>query len=182
MILSKNLPKLLILLSIISTSACTNISPSPNDVKYSNIEIKNKYPYSISLIVTGDENDLLVTFLTSNDLMLIIKNSIIKTGIFKKVIEGAQSDYTLQVDADVVALQTIPSEFKVAGGWRLIKNPTNKVILDEFITATGLATFDDEFWGTDRQRLALLRAVEKFVKQGITKLDDISSSEFKNKI
>jgi hypothetical protein len=129
------------------------------------------HEYTVSLNVTGDEGDFLGDLLTSNDLEAAIETSLIQSGIFSKVVLGSGADYQLTVNADA----NVPGmggdlTAKVSGIWQLEKSSTKKIIMDEFVTSSGTATFSESFSGSNRLKIALARAAKKFIEEGIRQL------------
>lgn len=170
----------LVFILAFSLSGC-NLTPAVDDMVPATLVIENRHPNSVSLIVKGKENGP-VTFMSSSDLKAAIEKSILQSGVFSEILPRNQSEYTLAVDADIVINSGVPSEVKMAGGWQLIKNANNKVVLDEFIQVHGLATLSDSVWGNPRTRLALSRAAMKFIEEGIQKLGKLKTLETKSEI
>jgi len=83
------------------------------------------------------------------------------------------SEYLLLVDivkSERVSGLTI--HVPLSTHWQLTRLSDNRVLFNEFITTTGTATVGDA-WGITRLSIALERASQENIRQGLTKLSEL---------
>lgn len=94
---------------------------------------------------------------------------------FASVREQPPADYQLSVNLVKTAMSgAFTINQTVSARWQLTQLSDNRVVFDEFISTTGKATTGEALVGVKRLRIALERAGQENIKQGLTRLSELN--------
>ena len=101
--------------------------------------------------------------------------SITKSQVFTRVIEGKGGDYLLTVSLVSMEQPSFGASFtvKMEAGWSLKNNTTGAAVWQESVRSEHTATMGDAFVGTERLRLATEGAARNNIKQGLGKISKL---------
>jgi hypothetical protein len=100
--------------------------------------------------------------------------AIIECQTFSSVREQPPADYHLSVSLVRTKNKAFTSNETLSARWQLTRLSDNSVRLNEFVTTSGKATLGDAVVGATRMRIALERAGQENIKQGLTKLSELN--------
>lgn len=145
-----------------------------------NIPEAKKHPFTVSVVAQGGSEA--GTFdnatISNENFAKSIEQSIVKIGLFSKVINVQGSDYELRVT--IVDLSRPAFGFNMTvemeAGWNLMHTQSGNMVMRRSIKSSNTATVSEEFSGASRLRLAVERAARENIRQG---LSDIGKLDLK---
>lgn len=136
--------------------------------------IQAKYPYSVSVSVTGGQATSAVgkSQISSEMFTQALVDAINKSQVFSRVIQGKGGDYELSVVIVNVEQPTFGLSFtvKMEAGWMLRRADTGAVVWQESILSSHTATTSDAFAAVKRLRLATEGAAKENIRLGLDKI------------
>lgn len=133
-----------------------------------------KHPYSIRLAAGGgpEPNPHITTItITNEEYQQALEATLKKAGVFSKITEGMDADYSLNVFIfDVEFTGVFELTFKLESIWKLTHVGTGKVIMYKSIISSNTVTVGDAFVGVTRYRIVREGAVRKNIQSGIESL------------
>lgn len=116
--------------------------------------------------------------ISDTDLKAAIEKTITESGLFSKVVDVGGANYLLAVSITSLTKPSFGLTFTVnlETAWTLTSLADKKVVYRKVITSSGTATFGDAPAAVSRLRIAVERAAEQNISQG---LSDISSLKLK---
>jgi hypothetical protein len=130
-----------------------------------------QHHYSLNLSVHGglETFPLWDSKISNEAFASTLRASILKSGVFSIIIEGAEAEYRLDVSIQELNQPIIGLDMTVAvkTNWTLQKVDTNELIWTDVISTSYKTPLFDAFFAVERVRLASERAMRENVKQGI---------------
>jgi len=130
-----------------------------------------RYPYSVSIKASGgsNDNDLGLAYITNEALAKAVKDSIMNSKLFAKIVEKDNADYLLSIE--IFGLEQQPMGFSMTSrievGWNLVKEDTGNRVMRKMITSSYTAPAGAAFSGVARIRMATEGAARKNIEMGI---------------
>lgn len=135
------------------------------------IYVLHQHPHTVSVSTQGgrETGAIDVTNISNDDFAKAIEESIIKSGLFTKVIETQDSDYSLTVTIINFSKPLFGGSFTVEmeAAWSLINTVSKDIIMRESIKSSYTATMGDAFVGATRFRLALEGSARENIRLGL---------------
>lgn len=106
------------------------------------------------------------------DLKAAIESAIANTQLFSKVVQVGDGNYLLSVSVTSLTKPAFGLTFTVnlETAWTLTNMATKKVEFRKAITTTGTATFSDAAVAVGRLQMAVERAAQKNISQGLAEI------------
>jgi hypothetical protein len=145
-----------------------------------NIPEAKKHPFTVSVVAQGgsEAGAFDNATISNEDFAKAIEQSIVKIGLFSKVINVQGSDYELSVT--IVDLSRPAFGFNMTvemeAAWSLMHRQSRNIVMRRSIKSSNTATLSEEFSGASRLRLAVERAARENIRLG---LNDISKLDLK---
>lgn len=112
----------------------------------------------------------------NDDFKAAIEAAVTQSRLFKTVVQGADgSDYELTVQIVSLAKPLFGTTFTVnlETAWSLVKTSDRSVAMRKSIQSTGVATVGEAFVGATRIRLAVERAANEGIAQGLQAIAEL---------
>jgi len=133
-----------------------------------------RHPYSVFVIAGGGgETDATgYTNISNEDLEGAIKESIIKSGLFSSVAKTHDADYKLSVNLVSMSKPMFGLSFTIdmEMSWSLVNTKTGAAVMRESIKSSHTTGGGEAFAAVTRIRMAVERAAEKNIRQGLQKI------------
>lgn len=140
-------------------------------------ETTAKHPHSVGVNVGGGQetNPMWKSQVSDSVFSQALVESITKSQVFTRVIEGKGGDYLLTVTLVSMEQPSFGASFtvKMEAGWSLKNNTTGAAVWQESVRSEHTATMGDAFVGTERLRLATEGAARNNIKQGLGKISKL---------
>lgn len=164
-------------LLIVGLSGCAS-SANKEAMVASDIQIAKKHDRSVSVRTGGGAETTAMdsSNIADTDLKAAIEDSIIKTQVFKSVLQGKDSDYDLAVSIVRLEKPVFGLTFTVnmEATWVLVKQSDKSVVMKKSIQSSSTATFSDAAAAVTRLRLAVEGAAKRNIEQGLQALSALS--------
>jgi len=175
--IARRLGALLLLAAVAGLAGCAAPAHKENMAAAPVAPLK-KLPYSVAVETKGGaETGIMDTSNVSNaDLKAALESSIVKSSLFKSVVQGKTGDYELTVTVTQLTKPMFGGAFTVTmeTGWSLIKTSDKSVAMRKAIRSSHTAEFSDSLVGVTRLRLALEGAVRNNISQGLQAISELS--------
>lgn len=175
--IARRLGALVLLAAIAGLAGCATPAHKENMAAAPVASLK-KLPYSVAVETKGGaETGIMDTSNVSNaDLKAALESSIIKSSLFKSVVQGKTGDYELTVTVSELTKPMFGGAFTVTmeTGWSLIKTSDKSVAMRKAIRSSHTAAFSDSLVGATRLRLALEGAVRNNISQGLQAISELA--------
>ena len=164
-------------LAVIQLSGCA--SPADREAMTpQSIALAKKHPYSVSVETRGgSETGAMDSSNISNaDLKAALENAIVKSGVFKNVVQGKNGDYDLTVSVVEMPKPIFGLTFTVQleTAWSLVKRSDQSVAMRRVIKSSHTATFSDAAVAVTRLRLAVEGAARDNIAQGLKAISELN--------
>lgn len=144
----------------------------------SDVQIAKKHDRSVSVRTGGGAETTAMdsSNVADADLKAAIEDSIIKTQVFKSVLQGKDADYDLAVSIVRLEKPVFGLTFTVnmEATWVLVKQSDKSVVMRKSIQSSSTATFSDAAAAVTRLRLAVEGAAKRNIEQGLQALSALS--------
>lgn len=141
------------------------------------VGIKAARQHPVSVVVHaegGNKTEEGMPAISNSEFRSALLAAINESRVFAAVRDQPPADY--RVSASLVSTKckgALTLEITQAVRWQLTRLSDNAVLLNEFVTSTGTATAGDAIVGLTRARMALERAAQENIKQGLLKLSEL---------
>jgi hypothetical protein len=170
---------IIILISLNGIIGCS-YRANVNSMIPGNYDLKQNHPHSINIIVSGAEEtdpevDLMMSMITNESFKEALKNSIVNSNLFSKVVDDTNSNYLLDVRIVNISRPAPGTSMhvKMIANWKLIETGINKEIWQDLIVTSHTAGAFAAFVGTKRMKMALEGAAKNNILKGIDSLSAI---------
>lgn len=164
-------------LVIVGLSGCAS-SANRDAMVASDVQLAKKHDRSVVVRTGGGAETTAMdsSNIADADLKGAIEDSIIKTQVFKSVLQGKDSDYDLAVSIVKLEKPVFGLTFTVnmEATWVLVKQSDKSVVLKKSIQSSSSATFSDAAAAVTRLRLAVEGAAKRNIEQGMQALSALS--------
>lgn len=180
MIVAKRSLLVLTLVAAIASGGLSGCASSANReaMTAGDTPITKKHPQSVAVRTAGgaETGAMDSSNVSDADLKAAIEDSISQTGVFKRVVQGKDSDYELSVSIVQLSKPIMGLSFTVdmETSWVLLKVADRSVVLRKSVKSSHTATVSDAFAGVTRLRLAVEGATRANIAQGLKELSDLS--------
>lgn len=161
----------------LSLSGCATPSQSSAMVAPSPAPMK-KHPGSINVTVTGgsETSAAAISKISDRDFAEAVKASIVQSGLFSKIANGADGDY--QLDIQIVRLDQpiFGASFTVTleTTWTLRRNSDRQIAWQKAVISKFTASMGDSLLGVTRLRLANEGAARTNIQDAIAQMSALS--------
>ena len=142
------------------------------------IQAGQGHPYSVSIITQGGNETGAVDIpsVSNEDLAGAIEESIVKSGLFSRVVQGETGDYILSVTITETTKPLFGTTMRVnmEAGWSLTSAKTHETFMRKVIKSSYTATMDDAIGGTTRFRMAVEGAARENIRLGLGEIARLS--------
>jgi len=136
-----------------------------------NVTVAKKFPYTVFVETRGgsETGAMESSNISNEDLKAAIESAIVKSALFRSVIQGKTADYELAVTVAQVSKPILGASFTVTmeAGWSLTMASDKSVVMRKVIASSHTAAWNEAFAGTTRLRLALEGAARENISQGL---------------
>ena len=164
-------------LIVVGLSGCAS-SANKEAMVASDAQIAKKHDRSVSVRTGGGAETTAMdsSNIDDNDLKAAIEDSIIKTKVFKSVVQGKDTDYDLAVSIVKLEKPVFGLSFTVnmEATWVLVKQSDKSVVMKKSIPSTSTATFSDAAVAVTRLRMAVEGAAKRNIEQGLQEISALS--------
>jgi ABC-type uncharacterized transport system auxiliary subunit len=175
--LQKNVRNNLLMVSMLAVAAVLSGCATPathEGMVTTDYVAPTKHPKSVSVKVGGgqDTSSMGKSQISDEAFTNALVESITKSQVFSKVIQGKGGDYELSVGIINMEQPSFGMSFtvKMEAGWTLKNAANGEVVWQKAIKSEHTATPSDAFVGTTRLRLANEGAARNNIKQGLTEI------------
>jgi hypothetical protein len=163
-------------LAVLNLAGCA--SPASHEgMTPQNLTISKKHPSSVSVETKGgSETGAMDSSNISNaSFKAVIESSIVKSSLFKNVLQGKNGDYELTVSVTDMSKPLFGASFTVEmeTAWSLVKKSDNSIAMRKVIKTAHTATMSDAFVGVTRLQLAVEGAARANIAQGLKAISDL---------
>ena len=174
--LNSHIRLILVCAAIVYMAGCA--SPASNQaliVDDTSFSITHPYSVSVSAAGGGETGAMDYTNISNEDLASAIEESIIKSGLFSKVVQGDGADYKLSVYLVSMSKPVFGFSFTIdmEMAWSLVETKTGNAVLRESIKSSHTATAGEAFAAVTRIRIAVEGAAEDNIRQGLRKMAEL---------
>ena len=135
------------------------------------ISVLQKHPYTVSVRTQGGAETGVMDYsnISNDNFAKAIEESIIKSGIFTKVIQTQDSNYSLNVTIINFSKPLFGASFTVEmeTAWSLVNTVSKDIVMRESIKSSYTATMGDALIGATRIRLALEGSARENIRLGL---------------
>lgn len=164
-------------LLIVGLTGCAS-SANKDAMVASDVQIAKKHDRSVTVRTGGGAETTAMdsSNVADADLKAAIEESIVKTQVFKSVLQGKDSDYDLAVSIVKLEKPVFGLTFTVnmEATWVLVKQSDKSVVLKKSVQSTSTATFSDAAAAVTRLRLAVEGAAKRNIEQGLQAIAGLS--------
>jgi hypothetical protein len=158
-------------------SGCSTPTATKGGMVLDPVPALQKHPYSVALRTQGGIEAGTTDFpgIPNDDFSKAIEESIIKSGLFTKVIQINGADYSMDVSIISMSKPLIGTSFTVnlETGWSLVNTASKEVVMRESIKSSHTATMGDAFVGVTRFRLAVEGAARENIRLGLLSISKL---------
>lgn len=163
-------------LAVLNLAGCA--SPASHEgMTPQNLTVSKQHPSSVSVETKGgSETGAMDSSNISNaDLKAAIESSIVKSSLFKNVLQGKSGDYLLTVSVTDTSKPLFGASFTVEleTAWSLVKKTDNSIVMRKVIKTSHTATMGDAVVAVVRLRLALEGAARANIAQGLKAISEL---------
>lgn len=163
-------------LAVLNLAGCA--SPASHEgMTPQNVTVSKKHAASVSVETKGgSETGAMDSSNISNaDFKTAIERSIVKSGLFKEVLQGKEGDYLLTVSVTDISKPLFGASFtvEVETAWTLVKKSDNSIVMRKAIKTAHTATMSDAVVGVTRLKLAVEGAAQANIAQGLKAISDL---------
>lgn len=137
---------------------------------------------SVSIVVFGgsDTGAMESSNISDDEFKASIEDAINKSKLFKAIVES-NPDYDLQVSISSLSKPSFGFTFEVSmeAGWILSKKSDKTVLMKKSIKSSGKATTSDAIVAVTRIRIAVERAAQNNISQGLTAISELNDKGLK---
>jgi hypothetical protein len=163
-------------IAVLNLAGCA--SPASHEgMTPQNLTFSKQHPSSVSVETKGgSETGVMDSSNISNaDLKAAIESSIVKSSLFKNVLQGKNGDYLLTVSVTDTSKPLFGASFTVEleTAWSLVKKSDNSIVMRKVIKTSHTATMGDALVAVVRLRLALEGAARANIVQGLKAISEL---------
>jgi hypothetical protein len=141
------------------------------------VTVGKQHPFSVAVKTGGgaDTGALDSSNISDADLKAAIEESIVRSQVFRKVVQGADGDYELNVRVTSLTKTIFGATFTVEmeAAWSLVRLSDRTPVMRKSIKSEGVATISDAVVAVTRLRLAVETAARSNIKQGIGAISEL---------
>jgi hypothetical protein len=130
-----------------------------------------QHPASVAVTTSGGAGTgaMESSNISNADLQAAIESSIQQQKLFREVVKGKSGDYDLSVSVIQLSKPSFGLTFTVdlEAGWTLTRASDRKVMYRQSLTSSGTAGVGEAFAGVVRLRLAVEKAAQANIAQGL---------------
>lgn len=169
----------LLSIMLLLLSGCSSIPVNSQALAPTELNVIQQHPYSVNVAIKGRATGVAFVAASneeqvSRELMAkAIEQTIKAKGIFSAIADKSNADYLLEVtlyhiEHKQIEVFTIVKTFKA--NWHLKERRSKKTKFQKMIVTKGTATTDDTMSGNRRATIAIERAAQANIKEGLSKL------------
>lgn len=163
-------------LAVLNLAGCA--SPANREAMTpQNLSVSKKHPYSVSVETKGgSETGAMDSSNVSNaDLKSAIESAVVKSSVFKEVVQGKTGDYLLQVSVTDISKPLFGTSFTVdlETAWSLTKKSDGSVVMRKAVKTSHTATMGDSLVGVTRLQLAVEGAARANIAEGLRAISEL---------
>lgn len=137
---------------------------------------------SVNVLVSGgsDTGAMESTNVSDEEFKAAIEDAINKSKLFKDVV-ASNPDLDLQVSISSLSKPSFGLTFDVSmeAGWILTKKSDKSVLMKKSIKSSGKATTGDSIVAVTRIRIAVERAAQNNISQGLSAISELNNKDLK---
>lgn len=132
---------------------------------------------SVSVVVFGgsDTGAMDSTNISDGEFKASIEDAITKSKLFREVTRGSNSDVDLQVSITSLSKPSFGFTFEVSmeAGWILTRRSDKSILIKKSIKSAGKATTSDALIAVTRIQMAVERAAQNNISQGLNAIAEL---------
>ena len=138
---------------------------------------------TVSVVVFGgsDTGAMESTNISDEEFKASIEDTISKSKLFKEITKDTSSDFDLQVNISSLSKPSFGFTFEVQmeAGWVLSKRSDKSIVMKKAIKSIGRATAGDTLLAVNRIQMAVERAAQNNISQGLGAISEINNKDLK---
>lgn len=146
---------------------------------------KKQFNKTVSVLVSGgsDTGAMESTNISDEEFKAAIEDAINKSKLFKLDTNNPNSDFDLQVNISSLSKPSFGLTFEVSmeAGWILSKKSDKSILMKKSIKSTGKATAGDSIIAVTRIRMAVERAAQDNISQGLSAIAELENKDLKGR-
>lgn len=169
------------LLSIAAIAVVLGGCASPADraaMTPQDIAISKHHPYSLRVQTGGgaETGALDSSNIADADLKAAIEDAVVKSKLFKSIVQGSDGDYELSVRVTSLAKPLFGASFTVdlETAWSLTRVSDRSAVMRKSVKSSGTATMGEAFAGVTRLRMAVEAATRNNISQGLKAIAELN--------
>lgn len=178
---SKTLDSLAAMLAIISLAGCA--SPAGREsMSLPSFTTNKQFNKTVSVFVSGgsDTGAMESTNVSDEEFQAAIEDAINKSKLFKEI-TSSNPDLNLEVSISSLSKPSFGFTFEVSmeAGWILSRKSDKSILMKKSIKSSGKATTSDAIIAVTRIRIAVERAAQNNISQGLSAISEIDYKNLK---
>jgi hypothetical protein len=133
---------------------------------------------SVNVVVLGgsDTGAMDSTNISDAEFKASIEDAIIKSKLFREITKDSNSDVDLQVSIASLSKPSFGFTFEVSmeAGWILTRRADKSILMKKSIKSTGKATTSDALIAVTRIQMAVERAAQNNISQGLNSITELN--------
>lgn len=178
---SRTLDSLAAMLAIISLAGCA--SPAGREsMSLPSFTTNKQFNKTVSVFVSGgsDTGAMESTNVSDEEFQAAIEDAINKSKLFKEI-TSSNPDLNLEVSISSLSKPSFGFTFEVSmeAGWILSRKSDKSILMKKSIKSSGKATTSDAIVAVTRIRIAVERAAQNNISQGLSAISEIDYKNLK---
>lgn len=169
------------MLAVITLAGCASPA-SRESMSLPSFTTKQQFNKTVSVLVSGgsDTGAMESTNVSDEEFQAAIEDAISKSKLFKEI-ASTNPDLNLEVSISSLSKPSFGFTFEVSmeAGWVLSRKSDKSILMKKSIKSTGKATTSDAIVAVTRIRMAVERAAQNNISQGLTAVSEINSKDLK---
>ena len=133
--------------------------------------VSKHHPYSLRVQTGGgaETGAMDSSNIADTDLKAAIEDAVVKSKLFKTIVQGSDGDYELSVRVTSLSKPLFGATFTVEleTAWSLTRVSDRSAVMRKSVKSSGTATMGEAFAGVTRLRMAVEAATRNNISQGL---------------
>lgn len=142
------------------------------------IVVSKHHPYSLRVQTGGgaETGAMDSSNIADADLKAAIEDAVVKSKLFKTIVQGSDGDYELSVRVTSLSKPLFGATFTVdlETAWSLTRVSDRSAVMRKSVKSSGTATMGEAFAGVTRLRMAVEAATRNNISQGLKAVAELN--------
>lgn len=140
--------------------------------------VSKHHPYSLRVQTGGgaETGAMDSSNIADTDLKAAIEDAVVKSKLFKTIVQGSDGDYELSVRVTSLSKPLFGATFTVEleTAWSLTRVSDRSAVMRKSVKSSGTATMGEAFAGVTRLRMAVEAATRNNISQGLKAVAELN--------